>query len=274
MMYDLGVPHPLDITIHFLLCAFSDDLSIFLSGTGCFLLLFTLLVMGKTDTCAADGCNHTSRGFCSFYYFPTHNPWRSLWIEAVGRKPVIVAGIPTPWEPTSWDRLCSCHFSNPPNPKSRRLDAKWVVPDLFAHSHLDEPSSFSSVSKALVEITQTRSGIPDKNCDQYPPTKENLTSESTIADKQNISLGKESTCASSSAQTQTLAEILSSKPQETHSSVGKLATKTKDSNAPSTLDLEKNVPFEAYTVSMSSILCQHGWAFFVQKGIIVKFFIP
>ncbi|ELU18658.1 hypothetical protein CAPTEDRAFT_226418 [Capitella teleta] len=126
--------------------------------------------MGKTDTCAAEGCNHTSRGFCSFYYFPMHNPWRKLWIKAVGRKPVMAEGEVTPWQPTSSDRLCSCHFSNPPNPKSRRQDAKWIVPDQFVHSSLGEDTATgdtvkftsASVSSALAEITETRSAIPER----------------------------------------------------------------------------------------------------------------
>jgi hypothetical protein len=128
-----------------------------------------------------------------------HNPWRKLWIQAVGRKPTKVAGKETPWQPTSWDRLCSCHFSNPPNPKSRRQDAKWIVPDLFVNNALEhEPSelakssSASSISSALAEITETRSGIPELmgSAESRPTSKPLKRKSATIQNPQTHTLAE------------------------------------------------------------------------------------
>ena len=91
--------------------------------------------MGKHDFCCAVGCAHDrSRGAtCNFYTFPVDPHWQSLWVAAVNREVVLPNGRKTSWTPGLESRLCSCHFVNPPCPKSRSAARKHVKPTLFVY---------------------------------------------------------------------------------------------------------------------------------------------
>ena len=98
----------------------------------------TKFVIGFKATghhCCALGCSHKSAiDGCSFYSFPKDLTWFNKWVDAVKRCAVDDNGKVLPhkrWIPEPHHRLCSCHFSNPPNAKSRRIGWNHVLPDML-----------------------------------------------------------------------------------------------------------------------------------------------
>lgn len=92
--------------------------------------------MGKKDFCCAEGCSHDrSKGAsCTFYKIPEEPKLRSLWLTRISRVSKVVKNgksVTIPWNPSKSTKLCSCHFEDPPPPKSRK---KWfAVPGIFSH---------------------------------------------------------------------------------------------------------------------------------------------
>lgn len=96
----------------------------------------TKVGIGFTATghhCCAVECNHKNAvNKCSFYSFPKNSIWFNKWVDAVKRCAVDESGKVLPhkrWTPEKHHRLCSCHFTNPPNAKSRRVGWNHVLPD-------------------------------------------------------------------------------------------------------------------------------------------------
>lgn len=105
------------------------------------------------EHCCAIDCSH-KRGThdCHFYSFPSAPEWREKWITAIKRCAVTEDGKVRPgvrWEPKPHHRLCSCHFTDPPNPRSRRLFWNHVVPDVLPGSSISKsrPTSKSTNRK-------------------------------------------------------------------------------------------------------------------------------
>ncbi|XP_033627824.1 uncharacterized protein LOC117290514 isoform X1 [Asterias rubens] len=66
-------------------------------------------------SCCVPGCNHKNgRELCSLYNFPNENDgpdwkqWYELWCERIGKSQREGGG--GVWTPTTWSRVCSCHF--------------------------------------------------------------------------------------------------------------------------------------------------------------------
>jgi hypothetical protein len=107
--------------------------------------------------CCAVGCNHKSAvASCSFFSFPKDKTWLDKWVDAVKRCAVDENGKVLPnkrWVPESHHRLCSCHFSSPPNPVSRRLGWNHVIPDRLpgVKSHTPRSTRTRSYSQQLLK---------------------------------------------------------------------------------------------------------------------------
>ena len=86
------------------------------------------------DHCSAFDCNHKrSDQNCSFLSFPSNAEWKKKWVVAMGRLHVEEDGKVNPdklWEPKDHHRLCTCHFSEPPDPRKRKAGWNHRIPDL------------------------------------------------------------------------------------------------------------------------------------------------
>ncbi|XP_022093367.1 uncharacterized protein LOC110980732 isoform X2 [Acanthaster planci] len=89
-------------------------------------------------SCCVPGCNHKNgRELCSLYNFPNENDgpdwkqWYDLWCERIGKSQKDGSGHG--WLPTTWSRVCSCHFKEEERwkPRTRQPGLKFRAPVYF-----------------------------------------------------------------------------------------------------------------------------------------------
>ncbi|XP_038074791.1 nucleolin-like isoform X2 [Patiria miniata] len=89
-------------------------------------------------SCCVPGCNHKNgRELCSLYNFPNENDgpdwkqWYNMWCERIGKSHRDGSGHG--WMPTTWSRVCSCHFKEEERwkPRTRQPGLKFRAPVYF-----------------------------------------------------------------------------------------------------------------------------------------------